>query len=348
MTARLNDCCGEMKRVVRVALVLAAMIARPLPCTAAEAAPAPTLEDYLKGLGYQAVALENNRHLQPFVEGLLSNGRKRKFLVDTGWGVTGLNENSGRGLKTVSDLGGVIHDSILGTVTNRDVVLIERLTIGGVEFLNQPAHVEQLRADFTVVPYDGALGYDFLLRNFALIDCWKQQMYVRTSAPSNEQLTALAQTLRLSGFIEVPLKPEYLLGVRAEMNHQAVLLGIDTGAAFEELDDSELTPLGLSIIKSERAPTGSLIPPDVTANLLGIGAVGRHKMHVTKIDTLRIGPREWKNIYFGVTDLKAWGLAKPGTRGQAIKGLLSQGLLSRHGALIDVRNHTLWFRQEKH
>ena len=348
MTAFCGWLCQIMKSLaLRITVVLAGLIVGAWHCAGGEASSAPTLEDYLKGLGYQSVALENNRYSQPFVQGVLGNGRKLKFIVDTAWSVTTLKESVAQGLKTVSDLGGIVEDSILGKVTNHDIVMVDKLTIGGVEFLNQPARVRQLRADFTVVPYDGALGFDFLLRNFSLIDSWRHQMYVRTSNPSREQLQALAETLRLSGFTEIPLEPHYLLGVRAEINHQPVLLAIDTGAAFEELDDSEVKPLGLKIIKADRAPTGSLIPGEVTGSVLGLGDTGRHRMHITKVDTLRVGPRQWNNVYFGVTDLKAWGLAKPGTPGQSIKGLLSQGLLSRHGALIDVRNHTLWLRQEK-
>jgi hypothetical protein len=315
-------------------------------CAATDEPSGGSLEDYLKRMGYEAVEFERNDHVQPFVEGILSNGHKRRFLVDTCWGISTLDENAARGLKRVNELEAVLEDSILGSVTNHEFVVMDKLVIGRTQFLNQPARVEQLRAEFITLPYNGVLGYDFLLRNFCLIDCWKHRMYVRSGKLSGEQLKAFDGTLRLSGFTEIPLESGYLLSVKAEINGQPILLGVDTGRAFEELDDSQLKPLGLVLLKNTRAATGSLIQQDVTSDVIGLGTIGKQKIHVTKLDSFGMGPRKWKNIYFAVVDLKPWNLAKPGTRAEAIKGLLSQSILGRHGALIDVANRKLWLRQE--
>jgi hypothetical protein len=72
-----------------------------------------------------------------------------------------------------------------------------------------------------------------------------------------------------------------------------------------------------------------------------------HKAKVTKLDTFQLGDRQFKNIYFAVTDMKAWGIAARGTRREDIKGFLSQGFLVTHGALIDVSHRRLWLRASK-
>ena len=84
-----------------------------------------------------------------------------------------------------------------------------------------------------------------------------------------------------------------------------------------------------------------------SANVVGVGSIGGHKLSVTRPNTFRIGPRNWQNMYFGITDLKAWGLAKPETAGEPVKGLLCQITLQIHGALIDIAHQKLWLRPEK-
>ena len=97
---------------------------------------------------------------------------------------------------------------MLGSVTNDDVVLIDKLVLrGGAEFSNQPFRVRDIKADFVTLPFDGVLGLDFLLRNFSLIDCWKHRLYVRASELSGKNAAVMDQSLRLSGFSEVPLSP---------------------------------------------------------------------------------------------------------------------------------------------
>ena len=70
-------------------------------------------------------------------------------------------------------------------------------------------------------------------------------------------------------------------------------------------------------------------------------------MWVTKLKTLEVGSLQWTNVHVGVTDLKNWGLAEPGSRREEVQGILGRELLTARGALIDYHSHKLWFRPEK-
>jgi hypothetical protein len=317
------------------------------PSSPAEPASAGTLEEYLKKLGYEAVDFERTDQAQDFVEGILSNGRKHTFLVDTGWGMTALGKNAAKGLKAADQSDPSYSGHTSGPLIITETVLMDQLTLGRVQVLNQPARVEELRVDYIRLPFDAVLGCDFLLRNFCLIDCYKRRLYVPGAKPSDEEAKALQETLRLSGFSEIPIASHYLLTIDATINERSVCLALDTGAPCDELDDSQLKLLDLTLLKYDQASTGSLIRGDMEAKILGVGSIGRHKLYLTRANSLRLGSRNWKNAYFGVTDLKDWGLAKPGTRGESVKGLLGQTTLGMHGALIDIAHQKLWLRPEK-
>ncbi len=317
-------------------------------CSAEETAEGPTLEDYLKQLGYEGLDFEKTEHLQPFVDASLSNGRKPRLVVDTGWGISSLTPHAARGLKTLAESGSQIKDPVLGTITNANVVLIDKLVLrSGAEFSNQPFRVREIKADFVTLPFDGVLGLDFLLRNFCLIDCWKHRLYVRSSGLSTESATVMDQSLRLSGFSEVPLSPEGMLSVDAEVNGHSVRLLVDTGAPDNMLDNSQLRELGLRSVRYQAPATGTYIESDASFSIVGTGAIGLHHAKVTKLNTFQLGTRQWKNVYFAVTDMKAWGIAARGSRREDIKGFLSQSFLITHGALIDVSRRKLWLRASK-
>jgi len=314
---------------------------------AVDSSNAGTLEDYLKGLGYETVEFEHTEHVQDFVEGRLSNGRRPRFLVDTGWGMSALNRSIAQGLKQITQEDVKRYGLHLRLGTNTEMVLMDELMLGPIKLMAQPARVEHLNADYIRVPFDGVLGCDFFFRNSCLIDCYKHRLYIRSAKPSTEELKALAGTLQLSGFSEGPLDRDYMLTTLVQINGKPVHIGVDTGAPYDELDDSLVTPLGLKMLRYNQPSTGSLIPKDLSANVIGMGNVGKHQVHFARLATFQLGPRQWKNFDVGVSDLKDWDLAKPGTRGEAVKGLLSQPTLERQGTLIDVAGRKLWFRPEK-
>jgi predicted aspartyl protease len=326
---------------------------------AADPAAKTSLEDYLKRLGYEPVAPRNfdlpqrpslaeaARQNQIFVRGELGSGSRLTFLVDTGCGMTRLDPKSARGLKTLGELGVVLEDSLLGKITNSSIVLMDKVKLGRAEFLNQPARAQKLEMDYVATPHDAVLGCDFFCRNFCLLDCRARRLYVRAAKPSEEEASALEQSLLRSGFVEVPIQWKGWMAVDAEVNHQRVSLGIDTGAQFSVLDNSQIKRLSLTPIKHDGPPTGTLIAPDWKGRLIGIGKIGAHEFKIASLKTLQIGSRKWEGIHFTTANLNDWGIAKPGAAGEELQGLLGAEMLAGNGALVDFGNRKLWLGAEK-
>ena len=169
---------------------------------------------------------------------------------------------------------------------------------------------------------------------------------MRGAKLSDEASKVLAESLRRSGFVEVPLqfKSLPLLTVDAQAKDQLLRLLIDTGSPFSLVDESLVQPLGLIPVKE--AVLGGLITKDVSTYVSGVNQIGSHKLWVTTLDTFQIGPRTSKNIHFGVVDLKAWKKQKPGSPQLDFQGLFGAEILTRYGALIDFCSSRLWFRPE--
>src|SRR5438046_805665 len=164
--------------------LLAASLALAFVARAAQAdnGAGSSLEDYLKRVGYLPIELKKGEHDKLLAEGVLA-GKKRLFLVDTGWTRTALDEGAARGLKSLGELGVTLEDSFWGKLSDPAIVLMDKLTLGSAQFLNQPARVANLRMDFISVEFDGVLGPDFFFRNHCLIDFFGNRLYVRSSRP---------------------------------------------------------------------------------------------------------------------------------------------------------------------
>src|SRR5947209_222446 len=122
----------------------------------------PTLENYLKALGYIAVPLTRgqNNDLRVAVQ---VAGKKREFMVDTGWSLTTIDTSLRSRFKTPRELGVSVKDAILGTLDNSEEVIIDELKLGTARLLNEPALVKALNASGGSSFADGVLGCDFLL-----------------------------------------------------------------------------------------------------------------------------------------------------------------------------------------
>ena len=70
-------------------------------------------------------------------------------------------------------------------------------------------------------------------------------------------------------------------------------------------------------------------------------------MWVTTLKSMEVGSLRWTNVHFGVTDLKSWGLAKPGSRNEELQALLARELLKERGARVDFHSRKLWLRPVK-
>jgi len=305
-----------------------------------------SLEDYLKRVGYLPIELKRGQQDKLLAEGVLA-GKKRLFLVDTGCGRTVLDESAARGLKSLGELGVTLEDGFLGKLSDPALLLMDKLTLGSAQFLNQPARVTNLRMDFIFVGSDGVLGCDFFFRNYCLIDCFGNRLYVRGSKPSDDVTFATAATLRRSGFTDVPINLKYGLTVDAKVNGEASKLLVDTGSVFSVLDNALAKRLGLTAVKHDEAAVGSLMPKEWSARVVGVGKIGAHKMWVTKLKTLQVGSLQSTNVHLGVVDLKSWHLAEPGGESEEVQGVLGREMLRALGALIDYHSHKLWFRPKE-
>jgi hypothetical protein len=112
-----------------------AVIATAAP---AENEPASSIDEYLQRVGYLPVMLKRGEQDKHLAEGVLA-GKKRLFLVDTGWGRTSLNENAARGLKTLGELDITLEDSFMGKLSDPSIVLMDKLSLDRAQFFNQPA-----------------------------------------------------------------------------------------------------------------------------------------------------------------------------------------------------------------
>ena len=322
------------------AMLTLAVVAR---VAQAENGAAPSLEGYLKRVGYLPVVLKKSEHGKLLAEGVLA-GKKRLFLVDTGCGRTTLDEGAARGLKSLGELGVTLDDSFWGKISDPAIVLMDKLALGGAQFLNQPAKVMKLRMDYTFVAFDGILGCDFFFRNYCLIDCLHGRLYVRGARPSDDATSALETNLRQSGFTDVPINVKYGLTVAAKLNGEMSRLVVDTGATFSLLDNALAKHLGLTAVKQDEPRLGSLMRKDWSANIVGFGKIGAHNMWVTTVKSWELGSLQWTNVHVGVVDLKSWDLAEPGTRSENVRGILGREMLTARGALIDYHGRKLWFR----
>ena len=337
-----SRCAAALSRLVAAGMTLA-FVAGAAP---AENGHHPSLDDYLQRVGYLPLTLKKGKQDELLAEGVLAE-KKRLFLIDTGWGRTALNEAAARGLKSLGELGVTLEDSFWGKLSDPAIVLMDKLALGRAQFLNQPARVTNLRMDFTFTGFDGVLGCDFFFRNYCLIDCSSRRLYVRGSKPSSNVVSAIEATLDASGFTGVPIQMKYGLTVEARVNDETLRLLVDTGSSFSVLDTALAKRLGLGAVKQDEAAVGSLIPKEWSATFVGVGKIGAHQMKVTTLTRLEVGSLQWTNVHLGVVDLKNWGLAKPGSEGEDVQGLLGRELLSARGALIDYHSGKLWFRPQK-
>ena len=315
-----------------LAVILAAV---PETVLAGDKPSASNLQQYLEQVGYAGIALSAREKNKMLVEGKIRD-RSCLFLVDTGCSMTTLDTRAARDLKTLGELGVVVEDRLRGRITNPSVVLVDKLSLGRAQFMNQPADVQALEMDYISAGQEGILGLDFCARNFVLIDCRLHRLYVRGSKPTEQQARAIEESLRQSGFVSVPISEGSVAHVEVQINNKPVRLVVDTGAHYTLLDEPLVSRLGLSFATHEKV--GSLIPEETSTLIIGIGKIGAHKTKVATLKTFEVGGRQWKNTAVGVCDMKAWG-----DSALRADGFMGMDILAGHGALIDLASWRLWF-----
>jgi predicted aspartyl protease len=298
--------------------------------TAAEQHTGQSLENYLKRLGYEPIPLKRDHANHLLVSGQI-DGKSRDIMVDTGCSFTTVDSDVARKLKTLGSLGVRLEDSFLGTLTNAKTCLMT-VKLGDAIFTNQPAHSKALNAGGHS-DSDCLLGCDFLFRNFCLIDCTSQKLYVRGTEPPKQAVEALNESLRRSGYHEIKLEPTSGLVMTASgsVNGHPVKLLLDTGWVWTTVDTKQMKRLGI-----EKQFT--------TAQINGIGKIGSAWLDRTRLKSFELGDVSFKNLDVGVADLSGWNIGKPSDSSSDFDGILGPDLLAYNRGLIDCHARKLWLQ----
>jgi hypothetical protein len=313
---------------------------------AAEKSGGVNLHQYLQGFKYGFVPIQGAAESKPLINAKIGD-RSVRLLLDSGCGWTTLDTETAKGLKTLEELGVVLQDSLFGELTNRDIVVVEKLILSKAQFFNQPARVRKLEMDYTTMDCNGILGLDFLVRNHCLIDWGEKRLYFRGSELSTEESSTLSESLRRSGLIEVELevKKGGWCVTKAKVNEQVVWLAIDTGAFLTVLDQAQAKRFALTPMRHSRPATGSLIPDQAKLKAIGVGKIGMHEGRVAMFDHLQVATREWKNVQCAVVDLTPWFKGPEGStqlQEELPEGLLGRDFFTSQRTLIDFANGKLW------
>jgi len=288
-------------------------------------------EELTRG-GYEKITLRRTAENHLFLFGKL-NGRRHSVLVDTGWSFTTVSTNAARSLPAASEQGFDSQEPLLKTTSGSPVVALDRLALGNVMFTNQPAFAQHIVANGQRAPFDVVLGCDFFLRNFAVIDCLKNRLYVRHSPPSPRQQEDFEQTLRGSGLVAVPLERKRPLALTcpARVNGEPVEMLVDTAAVWSCLDARQSVRLGVRPLPTPR-------------KIIGAGATGARPVSVAEVKTFAVGDFASKSASFALLDLCDWGLGSPGKGLSDVQGILGGAELAASGAVIDCHALKLWVK----
>jgi predicted aspartyl protease len=286
-------------------------------------------------LGWEPIALRRTEENHLCLSGRL-NGQRQSVLVDTGWSFTTVSTNAARQLKTQADPGATSRDPFFRPNEQAAAVLLDRLKLGPVEFVNQPALAQNLVFNGRRAPFDVVLGCDFLIRNFGVVDCLNRRLYVRHVGPSEQQQAELEATLRRSGFVAVPLHGQTPLTLAgpARVNGEPLEMLVDSAAPWTCVDVRQVERLRLK-------PTAS------PAKLTGVGRTGTHRVGVATVKSFRLADVEVKLANVAVLDLADWGLAAPDAALSEVQGLLGGEMLAAMSAVIDCHASRLWLKRPR-
>ena len=299
-----------------------------------EATATAFLQDQLLYHGYEQIELRRSGENRLFLFGKL-DGRKHSLLVDTGWSFTTVSANTvekprtQRGRETQPG----DRDPIPGFTLPSDAVLLNHLRLGRVAFTNQPAVVQDIVFNGRRAPFDVVLGCDFLVRNYAVIDCLKRRLYTRRLRPSQEGQAEFENALRQNGYRPVELARTVPLALTcpAHLNGEPVGLLVDTGAVWSCLDAELAKRLGLKLLPTPRQITGA-------------GSTGRRGFAVAKVQSVELGGATMRSLNFAVLQLGDWGLAAPGKPLAQVGGILGGTELAAYHAVIDCHGLKLWLK----
>jgi predicted aspartyl protease len=179
------------------------------------------------------------------------------------------------------------------------------------------------------------LGWDFLVRNLAWLDCGRHTLHFIGSPMSTERANQMAATLKSSGFDEVDLVPPHRTWglVPVSWGDKSSSLLVDTGASFTLLDESEVVGLGLTLNSMRSRVSG----------FKGVSA----DLSIATLPNLQLGSHRIGKTDVGVTSLKALNRPRTAAHQSPILGILGMDLLVREGALIDFVGGRVFFQRPR-
>jgi hypothetical protein len=226
-----------------------------------------------------------------------------------------------------------LRDPFFGTNENPSVVLMDNLKLGSVEFLSQPAQVQNMVVNGRRAPFDIVLGCDFLMRNYAVIDCLNRRLYVRHMTPSEQQQKEFADVLRRGGFVAVQLqrKEPLALTCPALLNGEKLEMLVDSAAPWSCVD----------VRQRERLKLRTTASP---ARITGVGRTGTRGVGVATVKSFQLADVHVKITNLAVFDLTDWGFAASDAALSEVQGILGGDALNAAGAVIDCHGLKLWVK----
>jgi hypothetical protein len=296
----------------------------------------PSLENYLKPLGYVAVALRRgpNNELRAAVE---VAGRKREFMVDTGCTLTMIDTSLKSKFKTPHELGISFKDAILGVLDNSEEVIIDELRFGTARLLNEPALIKALNSSGGSAFADGILGCDFLLRHFCLIDCSGLRLFMRSERPREEDRASLERLLNQGSMHCAPLHQTSALvsTCKAAIDGNPLVLILDTGSASTMIHSKTAERYKLRTYQTQ------------TPNKrVGLGTIGNVMPYATRPKLFEVDGVEMPllGLSLGVTDMSSWNIGAQGDPLESADGMLGAEFLAVNRGVIDLADRKLWFQ----
>ena len=297
----------------------------------------PSLENYLRAVGYISVPLRRgpNNELRVAIQ---IAGKKREFMVDTGWSLTTIDTSLKSTFKTPRELGSSVKDSVLGILDNSEEVIIDELKFGTARLLNEPALVKALNSSGGSAIADGVIGCDFLLRHFCLIDCLDLKLYLRSERLSHDRQAELEKILGRSGLHGAPLKrTSALVGTcKAAIDGYPLVLMVDTGSSH-------------TMIHSKTAERYQLRIYPTSKKMIGVGTRGNVQAYVTRPKLFEVDGVEMPllSLPVGITFMSSWKIGEQGDSLENVDGFLGAELLATDHGIIALADGMLWFKPGK-
>ncbi len=221
----------------------------------------PTFRQFMEKRGYTVVNVDRAVEQHLMVNGRI-DGKRARFLVDTGFTFNAVETNRATRLPRVSASEQTVltppgyppgsfqfvrldHFELAGRKFPAEVAIVTRWWQQGISLPRMPIFGMK-----GVLDCDAVLGVPFLLRHRTVIDYGQPPgLFVRDAARSALETKEIEESFRLSGF--APVVPIYLPPgqwlVSARVNDRRVSLLVDTGGYRTVLDRGLAQELGVKI-----------------------------------------------------------------------------------------------------